>query len=104
MLNLEIIFCIIALIFLGYMLIKNENTYKKRDLIMNAIFHLRVENNNAKVNYCNMEDYLKTLFRLSDWGYKNIVSKEDFEILEPYIKKQGNRTIILSGIKKENKT
>lgn len=85
MLNYTLAFCITVVIFCIYIVIKNENTYNKRYLISKAIYCLRIKNSNANVNYCNMEDYNKTLFRLFDWGYKDILSKEDFEVLEPYI-------------------
>ena len=37
---------------------------------------------------CHMEDFYSTLFRLWDWGYKNILPKEDFELIKPYIEEK----------------
>ena len=84
--NFELIFAIIVIIFCIYIMIKNDNTYNKREIIAHAIFCLRIRDYDTKVNYDNMEDYNKTLFRLFDWGYNNIINKEDFKLIEPYIK------------------
>ena len=32
-----------------------------------------------------MEDFNTTVFRITDWGYKNILPKEYFEVIKPYI-------------------
>ena len=32
-----------------------------------------------------MEDFDTTLFRITDWGYKNILPKEYIEVIKPYI-------------------
>lgn len=39
----------------------------------------------------HMEAYDKTLWRLWDFGCKNILPKEDFELIKPYIKKRRNK-------------
>lgn len=38
----------------------------------------------------SMEDYEDTLFRLWDFGCKNILPKEAYEIIKPYIKEKRN--------------
>ena len=35
----------------------------------------------------NTEEYNKTLWRLWDFGYKNILPKADYELIKPYIQK-----------------
>ncbi len=36
----------------------------------------------------HMEGYDKTLWRWWDWGYKNILPKEDYELIKPYIQEK----------------
>lgn len=72
--------------------IKNFNTAIKRKRIINAIcdYHVDLIDNNAlcnsQVEYADMESYNKTLFRLWDWSYTNILPKDKFELIKPYIK------------------
>lgn len=78
-----------------YFLIKNGITYRWHVLITNAIFlyHidcesiLEIDLREKIVSYNDLESYDATLFRFWDWGYKHILPKEKFEIIEPYIKK-----------------
>lgn len=85
-------FCFVMMIFSGYMLAKNENTHKNRLIIINAIhdyYCYRIdlgEDPFAHVNYSDMEDYDKTLNRLWDWGYENILPPGKFEVIKHFIK------------------
>jgi hypothetical protein len=54
----------------------------RRDMIARGEFV------NFKVNYDDMESYDETLFRLFDFGYKNILPKEKYDIIKPYINKR----------------
>lgn len=80
-----------AIMFLTYMYFKNYVTYRKRVIILNAIYLYRRElieqdkYDEAQVNMDDMESYDKTLWRLWDWGYKRILPPEKFEIIKPYI-------------------
>ena len=82
----------IAMIFLFILLIKNEITCKHQNKIVHAIYLYGIqcikEGKEPQVDYRDMEDYDKTLFRLWDWGYTNILPKEKFEIIKPYINKE----------------
>lgn len=73
-------------------IIKTENTFKKRIIIIDAIYEYIVwcMNNHVKaeVNYTDMEDYDKTDRRWMDWGYTNILPKEKFELIKPFIKEK----------------
>lgn len=88
---LYILFFVMAIIFL----IKNFITYHWHTLIVDAIFlyhvdcesSLEIDLREKLVCYNDLESYDATLFRFWDWGYKHILSKEKFEIIEPYIKK-----------------
>ena len=88
---LYILFFVMAIIFL----IKNFITYHWHTLIVDAIFwyHMSAESilereqREKLVCYNDLESYDATLFRFWDWGYKHILPKEKFVLLEPYIKK-----------------
>jgi hypothetical protein len=83
------------------MLIKNNVTYHNHDIIANAIFDYRMDaiDKAAKngtiltdgvkyeVNYDDMRDYNETVMRIFDWGYKNILPEDKFEIIKPFIRK-----------------
>ena len=81
-----------ALIFCLMMLNKNDNTYTMQKKIMDAILEYRLQcidqREPFRVDFDDMEPYDKTLFRLWDWSYTNILSKEKFEIIKPYIKEE----------------
>lgn len=84
-----LIICLFAVIGFGIIaLIKNENTSKNRGIIIEAIYQYRIKCNDPIVNYSDMEDYEKTLFRIGDWTYKKILPKEKYEIIKEYINKK----------------
>lgn len=88
---IALIVCVFALIYYGYRLVKNNNTYKQRCRIINAICsyqksHFAVRDTNLAVSYSDMESYDETDDRLWDWSYKRILPPEKFEIIKPYIK------------------
>lgn len=72
--------------------IKNFNTPIQRKRIIDAIgaYHIALIDNNllydSQVEYSDMESYEKTLLRIWDWGYTNILPKEKFEIIKKYMK------------------
>lgn len=85
---------VLGVIFCVYMSFRNEYVFKNHMIILNAI-HMyrrdmiaRGEFVNFKVNYDDMESYDETLFRLFDFGYKNILPKEKYDIIKPYINKR----------------
>lgn len=39
------------------------------------------------VDYSDMESFDKTLFRIRDWGYENILPEDKLNIIRPFIKK-----------------
>ena len=71
-------------------LIKNNITCMHHFTILDAVLEYRIEcvENNTKmaVDYNDLENYDKTLFRIWDWGYTRILPKDKFEIIKPYIK------------------
>ena len=79
----------IALILL---IIKSNNTVKKRKIIIDAIYAFNIDmiqkgdyEGCRSVFYDDMESYEETLFRIQDWGYTRILPKEKFELIKPYI-------------------
>lgn len=73
-----------------FMIIKNFNTLRQHEKIDNAIYEYRRNCIRKKVapavNYDDEEDYDETLFRIWDWGYKNILPSEKYEIIKEFIK------------------
>lgn len=91
----EKIVLLVVEVFLVFLGIKNFNTYYQGSKISKAIHDYHVYciynkelgyNYNADVDYCDEEHYLITLFRVFDWGYKNILTKEKYEFIKDYIK------------------
>ena len=92
--NILLIFCICAIIFCLiriavdiFLLIKNNNTYNNRHIIIEAIYRYCGEKNiDCKLFFMSMEDYDDTVYRFWDWGYTRILPPEKFELVKPYIK------------------
>lgn len=40
------------------------------------------------ISYECIESYYKTLFNLFDWGYKNLVPRDVYKRIEPFIDKE----------------
>ena len=75
-------------------LCKNENTYKNRKKIFNAINAFAEENEayrTALLLMHSMEDYTKTLWRWWDWGCTRILKKEDYELIKPYLEEKNGK-------------
>ena len=85
---------IIVWLYTTYILIKNNNTFKQRVKVVEAIhdyFQSKKgieEIDVSEIDYmCNsLESYDDTLNRYFDWGCKNIVPPDVYEKIEPYIK------------------
>lgn len=73
---------------------KNENTFKNQVIIAKAIYNYKISLidkgilDEGIVNYDDMRSYDETFFRIWDWGYENILQKDKFEIVKPYIKEE----------------
>ena len=80
---------ILMIAVLLFFAIKNNNTLKNHIIITDAIYRYKIDcllnNQEPLVNYDDEEDYDSTLLRFWDWGCKNILSKEKYEIIKPYI-------------------
>ena len=74
-----------------YLVAKLENTAEKRRIILCAIDNYITESDDTKkglILLVSMESFVRTLFRLWDWGYKNILPAEDFELIKPYLEEK----------------
>lgn len=79
---------IFASVWCFIMLLKLPFADKSYDKIMSAIntyAELTLDYGLAIKMLDAMEDFYTTLFRITDWGYKNILPKEYFEVIKPYI-------------------
>lgn len=88
-----VIIFICVMVFSFYIMIKNFNTLNVLTRISNAIYlynmdmlHRGKYKEMDLVDYADMKPYLKVLFNLFDWGYKYILPKDKFELIEKYIK------------------
>lgn len=85
-----IIICITVILFCIGIEIKNEITYKNFGIILDAILEYQLDriHNNSKVfvDYTDMIPYYTALFRIWDWGYKNILPPEKYALIASYIK------------------
>jgi hypothetical protein len=71
--------------------IKNEVTYRNHSRILTAIRKSAYETGDverANFLFPFIEPYYKTLFRFWDFGYENILPKEYFELIKPYIRRK----------------
>lgn len=88
---LLLIVTVFMLALLILMLVKNDNAFKNRGIIIEAIYEyntIMITSNKRrdKIDYADMESYDDTLYRWLDWGYENILPPDKFEIIKPYIK------------------
>lgn len=71
-------------------LIHSAFAYRNHDKIMDAItrynqYNFSIGKHECHISYSEMEPYEKTLNRFWDFGCKNILKKEKFEMVKPYI-------------------
>lgn len=83
---------IVTLILGIFYCIRAVVTYSNREIISNAIldYHFVCLTNDIDYDcdYADMEPYLLTFFRVYDFGYTNILPKDKYKIIEPYVKKK----------------
>ena len=85
-----IAFYLFLIISYGVLRIKNDLTKEIHLMLLHAIHvynidQLRNGSNADLIDYDVLEDYDKTLWRLWDWGFKNIVPSDVLEKIEPFI-------------------
>lgn len=96
-----------ALIFYGYMWLKVNNACRNHVLIATAIFLYREDRFGQKdfghvddVRFEDLEEFEKTVFRMTDWGYKRILPKEKYELVKPFLARAKKECPSLKSIKK----
>ena len=102
LIKLIYIICIVWLIFIVIYSIKNRVTYRNFTLINNAIHRYNKEMldkayrdgtdldeiPSLHMYTCLTKSYNESFLNIFDWSYKNLVSPEVLEKLEPYIEKR----------------
>ena len=81
-----------ALLFSCLYYIKNEITYKNMKIISDAIYRYNISMINDKrydelIPYDSIKSYEKTFLNIFDWGYKNLLPKDTYVLIEPFIEK-----------------
>lgn len=88
------LFLISIIVYLYVMMVffaiyRNNMVFKNRGIIIDAITCYRLSHllssDINKVCFEDMESYYTTLLRLTDFGYENILPKDKFELIRPYI-------------------
>ena len=76
-----------GLLFLFYLLIKVDVAFKNHMKILKAIEEFMYDDNYEEALRIlgELEELEDTLWRLWDWGCKNILPKDDYELIKPYI-------------------
>lgn len=83
---------IVVLLFCCVMHIKNEVTYKNNLIISRAIYFYNIDriskgDLDSILSYDVIKSYDKAFINMFDWGYKNLVPKDVFALIEPFIEK-----------------
>lgn len=73
-------------------LLKNLITYKNLTIILDAIHCYNINmidlgNLDRIISYDVIKSYIEVLLNPFDWGYKNLVPKDVFALIEPFIEK-----------------
>ena len=78
---------------------KLVNAGNNNFIICEAIFKYHCamirEGKDELVDYCDMEELNKTVWRFWDWGYKNILPTSKYIIIKPYIEKKKRKPTYL---------
>jgi hypothetical protein len=73
------------------LIIKAEVGFRHHEMLLDAVltYGLESEEYDKAIEIMeHMRSYPDTVFRLWDWGYENILPKEDFELIKPYIRRK----------------
>ena len=92
LINIICIFCMALAISCTYILIRMCVAYENRAVMYESIYaYIRDMTKrgefNYEVGYYDMEPFHATVLRLFDFGCTNILPKEQYEIIKPYIDK-----------------
>ena len=67
------------------------NVYHNVTILLEAIYayniaQINLGNFDATLSYDRLHEWSKIFWRLNDWGYENILPREEYELIKPYIK------------------
>lgn len=84
--------CWIIILISVVALFKNENTFRNRSKILNAIYSYQMHLLSLGIYdhsdlYSYMESYDATFHRFWDWGYTRILPPNYFKLIEPFIER-----------------
>ena len=87
-----IVIWLMALLFSCLYYIKNEITYKNLKIISDSIYRYNLsmiedERYDELISYDDIKSLDKALFNIFDWGYKNLLPKDTYVLIEPFIEK-----------------
>ena len=87
-----IVICLMALLFSCLYYIKIEITYKNLKIISDAIYRYNIsmikdERYDELISYDDNKSCEKTFLNIFDWGYKHLLPKDTYMLIEPFIKK-----------------
>lgn len=88
--TVALIFTTLFLTILVIFAAKNDRTYRLQTLFIEAIDMYQTEKISKgeftyDVEFDDLEEYNKTLFRMWDWGYTRLLPPEKLEIILPYV-------------------
>lgn len=88
--TVALIFVTLFLTILVVLAAKNERTYHLEMLFIEAIDMYQSEKMSKgeftyEVEFDDLEKYMKTFFRMWDWGYTRMLPPEKLEIILPYV-------------------
>lgn len=73
------------------LIIKAEVGFRHYEMLLDTVltYGLESEEYDKSIEIMeHMRSYPDMVFRLWDWGYENILPKEDFELIKPYIRRK----------------
>lgn len=80
-----LVISLVSMVFTMFMLIKNKNTFFNRIKIIDAISYYNQTHGDTIESSQVMEKYENTLYRLWDFGCKNIVPKDIYVKIKDYL-------------------
>ena len=86
-----IVFILLIMEYFAVLLfVKNVNTNKNMQIILEAISKWGLCNSDVTISEYkqmldSMADYEQVLFRLNDWGYLNILPADKYEKIKPFL-------------------
>lgn len=103
--------CVVSVLALlalyAYMWFKVNNALRNHVLIATAIYLYQEDRIDKKdfdhvddVRFEDIEEFEKTVYRMTDWGYKRILPKEKYELVKPFLARAKKETPSLKSIKK----